>query len=118
MNENPYQSPAAQGARPTARRSVVRVVLSTVCFLGAAFMGLMVIRSYQTLRLSVELGAYSLFTPQDRAGMLTAMLWAGVNVFSFGLVGAGLWSGRRKLTAFGGGLLACSFLIVLAARFL
>ena len=106
MSDKICQSPAVHGACDT-RRSVVRLALSGVCFLGA---GLLVVTVYSVAR-TPEL-------PGFRAISRVCIAWAFVNVLSFGVVGVGLFCRRQCLTVIGGCILLLSTLFLLVATML
>jgi len=94
--------------RDSSRPSVVRIALSGVSFLGAAFLAFLVYKSIAIL----ASGLYY-------QSMVIAIPWACLNVVSFALVGTGLLCRRPRLTATGGCILVLSSIIMgfIASRY-
>ena len=103
MSDKGCQCPADYRASNSGRRSIVRVALSGVCFLGAVLL--------------VDF-AYRLALRPDLVGRELnhlCLAWAFVNVISFAVVGVGLFSRRQRLTVVGGCVLVPSTVLLLVA---
>ena len=113
MGENPYQSPKTSAARHVEQRSVVRLTLSGVSFLGAIFLAVI---AYKAVAISVSIGPNSVTPKGYQSATLAAIPWACVNVLSFGLVAVGLFRRRQRLTVVGGCVLVVSTVILMAVQ--
>ena len=112
VDENPYQSPnAAPQAEP---RSIIRLALSGVSFIGAVFLAFI---ADKAVAISVAIGRGSTSTG-FRSVTLLLLPWACINVASFGLVSVGMFRKRQRMTLVGGCVLGLSTLILFVAPFM
>ncbi len=99
--------------RDSSRPSVIRVALSGVCFLEAAFLA---VHACETISILASEGLHSEVPGKGNEWILAIVPWAGVNIISMALVGIGLLRRRAALTAIGGCTLVLSTFILFTLK--